>query len=88
MSPEPETRRAVVQCQAKPSQTGSERDQASQIVQTGWLVVQMLQLILGVSNGLQRGFDFVQNGRIINGRGHFKVFAVGDLNHGRAQNFT
>lgn len=32
--------------------------------------------------------DFIQNGRIINGRGHFIIFVIGNFLNCTAQNFT
>lgn len=32
--------------------------------------------------------DFIQNGRIVDGRGHLELCAVGDLDHGGAQDFA
>ena len=43
-----------------------------------------LQPLLGISQGLQCRFDFIQNYRIINGCRQFERFAIGDFDHGCA----
>ena len=42
----------------------------------------------GVSELLQRNFDFFQNGRVVNGGGHLVGLCVGDSAQGTAQYFA
>ena len=47
-----------------------------------------LIVLLRVTDGLQRVFDFIEDRRIVDRGWHFVVFAVSDADHRAAQDFA